>query len=165
MVFGWFKKPKFEHDQLGEFHRRGKTWEGEYELKPKKFVDLNLDGSREEPFPELVKAALALPKNLPLLMKQVAAPLKDHLEPYQEDLADPDSGFAEEFGSPQQIERVLSLETLEQALDAVSIIGIELYRENGDVRTLILIDAPWDPEHTLGAFFEDGNLLELNASM
>ena len=166
-MFGLFKSVVIEHAQLGSLKRSGKVWEGKITLQGGKPVALELDGTKQAPFPETIAAALELDRRMAELRTHIAPALLDHLEPYQDAMRDP--AHAEEmrshFDDPDAFDRALAISTAEQALAASTIEGVEIGMEGPVVRLLIKMSVPWDEEHLVGAYFDDWRFMELNGSV
>ncbi len=166
-MFGLFK-PKFHQDPtLGEFRRRGRQWTGTISLLGGAAVELELDGTREAPFPQALAAAYELPTRMKSLIPQIAAGLLEHLEPYQDALLDPKTRgqLVEEFPDDEAVARIEAIKTADQAWSAARIVGVEIGPEDDKSRLLLKFETLWDIEHQLGAYFDDWEFLELNGSV
>jgi hypothetical protein len=166
-MFGLFKSASINDDVLGPFARRGGDWVGTIDLADFSAIELRLDGDRKAPFPETLRAAYALPERLSSLVPIIAAALLDHLEPYQDAMQDPaeQQFFIKYIPDPEERKQIAEIATAQQAWAASSIIGVEIGRAKGKVRLLIKIGTSWDVEHTLGAYFDDWEFMELNGSV
>lgn len=164
-MFGLFKKVTIDHPALGPLTKTGREWIGEICLIPDRPIPLGIEGDKQGPHPAAVATALQLPAKLPELQPVIARALLEHLEPYQEALSDPDSGYAEMLEAPDDAARIAAIRSPEDAWSAAQITGVEIGMERGAVRLLITIRVPWDIEHTLGAFFDDWDFMELNGSI
>jgi hypothetical protein len=164
-MFGLFKKVTIEHPALGPLTKSGREWIGEISLIPGQPISLQIEGDKEGPHPAAVDTAIQLPAKLSELHPAIARALLEHLEPYQEALADPDSGYAEMLEEPNDAAKIAAIRSPEDAWSAAHITGVEIGIERAAVRLLITIRAIWDIEHTLGAFFDDWDFMELNGSI
>lgn len=164
-MFGLFKKVTIDHAILGTLTRHGREWEGEIEILPGRSVELEIEGTKAAPHAETLGAALELPSRLPALIPAIARGLLEHLEPYRDALADPKTGYAEMLSEPDSVERILEIVTPDDAWGESMICGVEIGLADRKVRTLIKIRTIWDEEHTLGAYFDDWQFIELNGSV
>lgn len=166
-MFGLFKSVIIDDTQLGSLKRSGKVWEGKISLMGGRPVPLELDGTKQAPFPETIAAAVELDKRMAALQTHIAPALLDHLEPYQDAMRDPDHAdeMRSHFDDPDAFDRVLAISTAKQALAAATIEGIEIWMACPIVRVLIKMAVPWDMEHTVGAYFDDWRFVELNGSV
>lgn len=164
-MFGLFKKVVIEHPELGPLTKKGREWLGEISLIPGQRISLQIEGDKNGPHPAAAKMAVHLSAKLPELQPVISRALLEHLEPYQEALADPDAGYAETLEEPGDAAKIAAIRSPEDAWSAASITGVEIGLERGTVRLLITMRAIWDIEHTLGAFFDDWDFMELNGSI
>lgn len=164
-MFGLFKTVTIEHPVLGTLTRRRREWTGEISLVPDQAISLEIEGGKDGPNPAALAVALQLPARLPALQPVMSRALLDHLKPYQDALAEPESGYAEMLEDPDDAAKIAAIRSPEDAWRAASITGIEIGMERGAVRLLIAMRAIWDIEHTLGAYFDDWEFMELNGSI
>jgi hypothetical protein len=80
-------------------------------------------------------------------------------------LADPETGFADAFSDPTIVDKVLKIASPKDAWAASEISGVEVGLADGKVRLLVKIQTTWDEEHTVGAYFDDWQFMELNGSV
>lgn len=157
MVFGFFKSPRFRDPELGEFARSRGRWRGSLALGSGASVPLVVSGSRSQPDPRAVEAAREVPARLAAWRPAIEAALFAHYEPYAEalaagELAESDATFAR-IAAPGGVWPHVSLEFVAVTpLDGV--LTIELGYTTA-----------WDEEHTLGARFQAGRLIELCGSV
>lgn len=164
-MFGLFKKVIIDHSILGPLTRRGREWEGNIKLRPDQTVSLQLEGTKEAPHADTVAAALELPNRLSDLAPTIAKELLEHLEPYKEALSDPEDGLADMYSDPNAVRKIQKIVTAQDAWAESEICGVEVGLAGGKVRLLIKVQSIWDEEHTLGAYFDDWQFMELNGSV
>jgi hypothetical protein len=164
-MFGLFKTVIVEDPKLGPFKRHGKRWEGAINLGGSEPVELDIEGTKEAPHPETLACAYELAERLPALIPAMSSELFEHLEPYRDALLDPDEDFASRFGDPDQVARVINIQTPEQAWAATTISGFEIGFDGENVILLIKMRTLWDIEHTVGAYFENWEFELLNGSV
>ena len=164
-MFGLFKKVTIAHPALGPLTRSGQQWEGKICLTAHQPIPLEIDGSKDEPHPAAAAAAMQLANRLPALRPVISQALLEHLEPYQEALADQDSGYAEMLEQPEDRAVIAAIRSPEDAWNAADPAGVEIGLEGGKVRLLIKFRVIWDIEHVLGAYFDDWEFMELNGSV
>ena len=164
-MFGLFKKVSIEHPVLGSLTKRGKDWTGEISLVADRPIPLEIEGGKDAPDPAAIAVAMQLPARLRELQPAISRALLDHLEPYQDALADPDPGYADMLEDPGDAEKIAAIRSPEDAWRSAYITGVEIGVERGVVRLLIALRVIWDIEHTLGAYFDDWEFMELNGSI
>lgn len=164
-MFGLFKKVVVDHSVFGPLTRRGREWEGSIQVLPNQEVPLELEGTKEAPHTQTLATALELPGKLPDLIPVIARELLEHLEPYRDALSDPEDGMAEMYSDPNTVRKIHRIKTPDDAWATSEISGVEVGLANGKVRLLIKIQTIWDEEHTLGAYFDDWQFMELNGSV
>jgi hypothetical protein len=164
-MFGLFKTVIVEDPCLGPFKRHGKRWEGTINLGGPEPVELDIEGTKEAPHPETLACAYELSRRLPALIPTISKELFEHMEPYRDALLDPDEGFASRFDDPDQVARVISIGTPDQAWAATNISGIEIGFDGENVILLIKMRTLWDIEHTVGAYFRNWDFRLLNGSV
>jgi hypothetical protein len=156
-VFGLFKSSPFSHAVLGEFQRKNGIWRGTIALGDAK-APLALPGSRIAPDTNALVVARAIPSAYPQWREPIAAAMFEHYGPYAEavaagELEPPENGLPR-IRQPQEVWPHTSVEF-------VAVITLD--RSPGCVE--IGYRVAWDEEHTLGARFRDGKLVELNGSV
>lgn len=164
-MFGLFKKVTIEHPTLGPLTKTGREWMGEISLIPDQPISIQIEGDKKGPHPVAVTMAVQLPTKLPELQPAIARALLAHLEPYQDALADPNSGYAEMLEEPDDAATIAAIRTPDQAWNAASFAGVGISMEGDKVRLLLGICVIWDVEHTLGADFDGWDFVELNGSI
>lgn len=156
-MLGWFKSPSFRDPQLGEFTRSRGRWRGSLALDAKAPVPLILSGDRSEPDPQALALARALPQQLPAWRPSIEQALFEHFSPYAEALAAGESPLPS--GGP------LKIEAPGQVWPHVSLVYISVVPLDGTLTIELGYTTAWDEEHTLGARFRSGNLMELCGSV
>ena len=164
-MFGLFKKDVIEHPALGPLTKKGREWIGEISLIPDRPILLQIEGNKEGPHPAAVMMAVQLPTKLPELQPTIARALLEHLEPYQDALADPNLGYAEMHEEPDDAATIAAIRTPDQAWNAAFFAGVGISMDGDKVRLLLGIRVIWDVEHTLGADFDGWDFVELNGSI
>ncbi len=164
-MFGLFKKVIIDNSVFGPLTRRGREWEGNIEILPNRLVPLELEGTKEAPHADTLAAALELPIKLPSLIPAIAKELLEHLEPYRDALSDPNDRLAEMYNDPSTVKKMQNIVTPDDAWAEAEVSGVEVGLADGKVRLLIKIRTIWDEEHTLGAYFDDWQFMELNGSV
>jgi hypothetical protein len=156
-MFGLFESPPVADPQLGELRRARGRWRGTLGLGTEPPVPLVLGGSRTSPDAEALRVARSLPADYPSWRPVIERELFDHYAPYAEAVAageeDPPSPGLPAIAAPSSVWAHATLLYVQVApLDGVLTVEIG-YR------------VAWDEEHTLGARFRDGRLLELCGSV
>lgn len=137
-------RPTVQDPELGVLHRRRGRWRGEVRLPataagPAGALPVSVPGSRRAPSPEALVVARRVAVELERCATTIEAALDEHRR---------DCGIPPLVGTVEPVPLGLAVITLERRL------VLELaYR------------VPWDDEHTLGARFVDGELIELNGSI
>ncbi len=145
-MFDLFKSPRFRDPLLGELvHSRG-LWRGQVTLAGQS-VPLALPGSRSEPDAAALAAAHALPAQYPAWRSAIAAALLEHREPYAEALAEE------------------SALTPDEVWPHVTLAFASITPMRGVLTVELGYTTDWDDDHTLGARFRDGALVELCGSV
>jgi hypothetical protein len=157
-MLGLFKSTSFVDPQLGEFHRSRGAWYGSLKLdNAESPVPLVISGGRDGPDAEALRIAQSVPSDYASWRPAIERELFDHYTPYREAVA------AEEMSAPSSglppIEAP-SLVWLHTILVFVQVAPI-----SGVLAVEIGYQVTWDEEHTLGARFRDGQLLELCGSV
>jgi len=147
-MFGLFKTPSFLDAALGELQRKGGYWRGTITLEGQT-LPLVIAGGKEQPDPQALALAQALPAQYAGFKPAITQALFEHNEPYGED---DESGVPKLTDASQVWPQVQLVHVLVDTVDKVMTV------EWG-------YTAAWDEEHTLGARFRDGKLLELNGSV
>lgn len=155
-MLNFFKPPVFHDPQLGEFVRSRGRWRGQLDLSGI-IVPLFLVGGRSQPDAQALQLAQTVLTSFSAWRPAMAEALFDHYQPYAEAGAD---GEAPEPGTP--LPRITTPDGVwpHTTLVFVSVAPVE---------RLLTIEfgftTAWDDEHTLGARFQRGQLLELNGSV
>ncbi len=156
-MFGLFKSQPYRDDQLGEFKRSWQHWRGSIVLPSQQPVELHLSGDKKQPDAACLALARELPGKYDSLKPGIQAALFEHFEPYGQAVRDG------EF--PQNAVLVSKITRAEDVWSHVTLERI-LVEPMLDTPTVELAYAvAWDEEHTLGARFQQWNLVELCGSV
>jgi len=147
-MFGLFKSPSFQHATLGELQCKGGYWRGTISLAGQT-VPLLIAGGKDQPDAQALAIAQALPAQYAGFKPLIEQALFEHYEPYGED---------EENGVPKLTEP-------SQVWPQVQLVHVLMDEVDRAMAVELGYTATWDEEHTLGARFRDGGLLELNGSV
>jgi len=156
-MFGLFKSAPFADPQLGGLKRSRGMWRGTIRLDAGASVPLVLSGGRAAPDAEALRIARAVPPEYASWRATIARELFDHYTPYAQAAAageiDAHASAPPLIDEPSAVWPHTSLQFVQVApLSGVLVVEIG-YR------------VEWDEEHTLGARFRDGKLLELCGSV
>ena len=147
-MFGLFKSASFQDAVLGELRGKGGYWRGSITLAGQT-VPLLMGGGKDQPDAQAQALAQSLPAQYPVLKPVIEQALFEHYEPYAE---------VEDHGVPK-------LTAASQVWPHVRLVHVLA----DDVDRVMALElgyaAAWDQEHTLGARFREGALLELNGSV
>ena len=156
-MFGLFKSAPFADPQLGEFQRSRGAWRGMIKLHAEAPVPLVLSGDRTAPDPDALRTARSVPADYPSWQPAIAQQLFEHYSPYAEAVVagelDPPSSGLPSIDRPSSVWPHTSLEF------------IQVGPLDGTLTVEIGYRVKWDEEHTLGARFRKGELLELCGSV
>jgi hypothetical protein len=156
-MFGLFgSKPYLDH-QLGELARSRGYWRGRISLDDGTSVALILSGGRAEPDPQAVADARAVTAGYTAWRVPIEAALFEHYEPYGDS---PDSDDADGVGDATPV-----ISSSDQIWRHVSLVYVAVTPLGGILTTELGFTVAWDEEHTLGARFRSGKLLELCGSV
>lgn len=154
---GLFGPPPYQDAELGELqHKRGR-WRGTLALAPGLSVSLAISGGGREPDPAALAAARAIPAAFPAWRPAIERALFEHYSPYAEAVA------AGEESAP--VEDLPAIRTPDQVWPYVTWVFASVAPLDGTLTTELGCTTAWDEEHTLGARFQSGALLELNGSV
>lgn len=147
-MFGLFKSSSFQDAALGELqHKRG-FWRGTITLAGQE-VPLLIVGGKDRPDAEALALAQALPAQFTRFRPAIEQALFEHYEPY---------GSDEETDVPK-------LTAASQVWPQVQLVHVLVDEVDRAMAVELGYTTAWDEEHTLGARFRDGKLLELNGSV
>jgi len=148
-MFGLFKTASLRDPVLGELQRKGGYWRGTMALAGQT-VPLLLAGGKDRPDDRALALAQALPAQYAGFRPALEQALFEHYEqPY---------GGDAENGMPK-------LGDASQVWPQVQLVHVLVDTVDGAMAVELGYTAAWDEEHTLGARFRDGVLLELNGSV
>ena len=156
-MLGFFKSAPFVDPQLGELHRSRGAWRGTLKLDGEALVPLVLSGDRAAPNAEALRIARSVPSDYPSWRPAIERELFDHYSPYAEAVATgqldiPSSGLPP-IDAPSSVWSH-TMPAFVQVTPLSGVLTVEIgYR------------VAWDEEHTLGARFRSGQLLELCGSV
>ena len=156
-MFGLFKTPTYTDPDLGQFRRLRGLWRGSVQLPGLTPVPLSLSGNRFEPDSQALAAARQLGTLLASWRPDIESALFEHYRPYEEARA---SGELPQQNSPLPSLREPSQVWLHVEPQFVSVSPLD-----GTMTIELGYVAAWDEEHTLGARFQQGRLVELNGSV
>ncbi len=155
-MFGLFGTPTVTDPQLGRLQRRGGAWRGSIALAGRDDLPLALPGGRSGPDAAALALAHTLPGSFEALRPAIASALREHAEPYEEAAAgaDPAGGTGATRGGDADAHwaRAQPVQVAVVTLEGEAVIELGL-----------AVD--WDEEHTLGARFVPGRLIELCGSI
>lgn len=156
-MFGLFKTPPYTDPDLGQFRRLRGLWRGSVQLPGLTPVPLSLSGNRFEPDSQALAAARQLGTLLASWRPDIESALFEHYRPYEEARA---SGEL-----PQQNSALPCLREPSQVWLHVEPQFVSVSPLDGTMTIELGYVAAWDEEHTLGARFQQGRLVELNGSV
>jgi hypothetical protein len=155
-MLSFFKSPVYRDPQLGEFERARGHWRGTLELAGS-MVPLILVGGRSEPDAHALQLARTVSAHFSTWRPIIVEALFEHYQPYSEAVATGESPepttALPRIGAPADVWPHVVL-TFVSVAPIDHVIGIEFG-----------LTTAWDEEHTLGARFQNGKLLELNGSV
>jgi hypothetical protein len=151
-ILDFLKRPEYTDPVMGTLVRQGGYWRGRITLGSGSGVPLLLAGPRPAPSEVGLGLARELGPRYPALRPAIERALFEHYEPHSE---------AGDSGE----EEIPRLSGPEQVWGRSSLVHV-LIEPLGGVDTVeIAYRTEWDPEHTLGARFQDWALIELNGSV
>jgi hypothetical protein len=156
-MFSFFKSPPYSDNILGEFTRSRGHWRGAIALEGATSTPLVLSGTRTEPDPKALATAHALPNAFTAWRQSIESALYEHYRPYAEALA------AAEISPPSNPPP--KIESPSGIWPHVSLVYVSVTPLDGTLTSEFGYTTSWDEEHTLGARFRDGKLLELCGSV
>lgn len=156
-MLGLFKSAPFVDPQLGELRRSGGAWRGTLTLGGSGAVPLVVSGGRSAPDGEALRIARSIPSEYASWRPVIGRELFEHYSPYAEAVA-----AGEESAPPSGLPR---LDTPSAVWPHATIEYVLVSPLDGILTVEIGLRVAWDEEHTLGARFRDGGLLELCGSV
>jgi hypothetical protein len=155
-MFDWFKAPPHVDPDLGELRRKSGMWRGEIALGETR-IPLALAGSRAAPDPGALTAARSIASRFESWRPSIGRALFEHYSPYAEAVTAGEAhqplGGLPPIAAPADVWPHTTPEF------------IRIAPLDGQLTTEIGYRVTWDEEHTLGARFRDGQLLELCGSV
>lgn len=156
-MFSLFKSPVYTDPVLGSFSRSRGMWRGSVQWPGASPVPLALSGTRSEPDAHAVAAARQLVHLLPTWRTAIETALFEHYLPCAK--ADGSSG------SPPTEEPLPRLTEPSQVWPHAELRFVGVSPLDGTLTVELGYSVAWDEEHTLGARFQQGRLIELNGSV
>ena len=148
-MFSLFKSRTVLDPVLGELRRSGGAWRGRLSVGGAAAVALVLPGDGNEPDPRAIEIVRELDASLPDWRAGIAAALLDHLEPYA---AEADTGNFGHIKMPEDV------------WPHARLCHVNVFEQSGVLTLELGYGVDWDEDHTLGARFQQGRLVELNGS-
>lgn len=148
-MFALFRSPAFDHPALGTLRRKGGMWRGSIRPEGQAEIPLVLPGDGTGPDPASITMVQALASDLPAWRTSIAAALFEHLEPYAQ--ADDAKAFAH-------------VRTPADVWPHARPAHVQVFPQAGELVLELGYSVDWDEDHTLGARFSQGRLVELNGS-
>ncbi len=155
-MFSFLKATPHTDPLLGVLFRTRGLWRGTLALHEGQPVPLAIAGSRTAPDPDSLALARAVPAALPAWRPSIEAAVWTHIEPYLEAIA------AGDDPAPAEVAPVTRADALWPLITFTHIAAIPL---DGRLVVELGLAIPWDEEHTLGARFREGRLIELCGSV
>ncbi|WP_374354798.1 hypothetical protein [Chitinimonas sp.] len=155
-MFGLFSSPTILDVELGELKRSRGMWRGHFSLQGDA-APLIIDGPKNGPDPDAMKLAKSIAGQYPSWRTAIENALAQHLAPYAEAIASGDLPTPEE---PLPEMRYPGDVWPHVVLEFVAVMPLD-----GKPTIEFGYRVTWDDEHTLGARFQDGRLIELCGSV
>lgn len=153
----FFKSPSFQDPVLGQLLRTRGQWRGAIALGGAAPTPLALFGTAREPDAAAIAAARQIPASMDAWRPAIERALHEHLAPYREAISDEPA--------PEQRTALMSIERPDQVWAHVSLQAAAIIKMSGGVTTELAYAVAWDDDHTLGARFQSGSLVELCGSI
>lgn len=154
---GLFGSPHFDDVVIGRLKRSGGVWRGTLKVGDTPDVPVNLFGSGREPDAAALAAARQVSAMFGGWRPPIQQALFDHYTPYGEAIAAEDRSA--------QWTLLPALQKPEQVWNHVTLQSVAVVKMGGIVTTELVYAAAWDDDHTLGARFQAGSLVELCGSV
>lgn len=149
-MFGLFKSTPFADPQLGKLvHERG-LWRGALAVGGASAIPLAISGTRSAPDAQALAMAHEVAQSYASWRPAIEQALFEHYEPYGENAADAD---VPRLAAPADV------------WDHVTLTHVSVTPLSGVLTTELGYTTAWDEEHTLGARFQSGRLVELCGSV
>lgn len=155
-MFGLFKTPRFLDSKLGELRRTKGLWRGAILMQGEP-VPLALRGTRRGPDPRSLQLAQDASAAYQSWQPAIAREMFEYYSPYAEAV---ENGEAEppEEGLP-------NIQSADDIWPFATIEFVQVMPLDGELTVEIGYRVDWDDEHTLGARWCNGQLIELNGSV
>lgn len=151
-MFGLFSSKPFDDPGLGQLCRTRGEWRGTLELDGMGTVELVVSGDRAAPHEQALLVARGLAGEYPGWRRALEGALYDHYEPYAD--SDDPADSMPRLQSPSDVWTHVTVLYVSVVAGRTAPPVIELG-----------LSVAWDQEHTLGARFRLGQLVELNGSV
>ena len=155
-MFGLFKTATFADPQLGELRRLSGLWRGTLSIGEAR-VPLVLSGSRAAPDPKALKIARSIVTSFPSWRPAIGRALFEHYSPYAEAVS---AGEAE-----PPVSGLPAITDPSAVWSHTTVEFIQVTPLDGQLTVEIGYRVDWDEEHTLGARFREGQLVEVCGSV
>lgn len=154
-MFGLFSSPSVSDPALGELKRSRGLWRGQVSCLGSAAVPLMVAGPKSGPDPAAVALARSMTANYSAWRGAIEVALFDHLEPYAEGMAAEGSagGLSPPINKPADVWPHATMEFV-----SIAPMGGKITIELG-------YRVAWDKDHTLGARFQGGRMVELCGSI
>lgn len=159
-MFGLFGTPTVTDPQLGRLQRRGGVWRGSIVLAGRDDLPLALPGGKSGPDAAALALAHTLPASFEALRPAIAAALREHAEPYEEAARNADAHTGRAGGPGATPGGEADAHWARAQPVQVAVVTLE-----GAAVIELALAVDWDEEHTLGARFVPGRLIELCGSI
>jgi hypothetical protein len=153
----FFKAPSFQDPALGQLVRTRGQWRAAIALGGTTPTPLALFGTAHEPDAAGIAAARQIQGAMDGWRPAIEQALHEHLAPYR-------AAISDEPASEQRT-ALMSIERPDQVWAHVSLKSAAIIRMSGGVTTELAYAVAWDEDHTLGARFQSGSLVELCGSI
>jgi hypothetical protein len=155
-MLGLFKSAPFIDPQLGELRRSRGAWRGTLALEAASRVPLVLVGSRAAPDPDALRIARLIPVDFPSWRAGIERELFEHLAPYAEAVV---------AGELVPLTPLPEIDVPSAVWRHANVEFVQVGPLDGQLTVEIGYRVEWDEEHTLGARFRGGKLVELCGSV
>ena len=146
---------EYEDRDIGTLRRSFRRWVASIELEGHGSVPLTITGDKNGPDSEALGLAKELPQIYARLRPEIERELFDHYDPYREGY---DAGDLPVKNFPM-------ISSSEEVWAHLKCEEVQVEPLGGQMSVIVAYKTEWDIEHTLGAFVQDGQLLELNGSI
>lgn len=155
-MFRLFQSKPFLDPELGELRRKAGRWRGTIRLDAKPPVPLVLSGKGSGPDAEALRAARSLPADFASWRNAIERGLFEHYLPYREAVTAGQLDLPASLGA---------LATPSAVWPHAEVDFVQVTPLDGELTVEIGYRVAWDEEHTLGARFRRGRMVELCGSV